>query len=57
MRTASHSNLSPFAKCSSFSSSMLMTLESMTRMGPFLRTGWRVMISTHQAPASHFIMG
>src|SRR6266581_2932775 len=29
-RTASHSNLSLFAKCSSFNSSMLMTLESIT---------------------------
>src|SRR6266540_1150975 len=33
-RTASHSNLSPFAKCSSFNSSMLMTLESITLIGP-----------------------
>src|SRR5947207_3665020 len=32
-RTASHSNLSPFAKCSSFNSSMLMTLESITLIG------------------------
>src|SRR5437667_6181103 len=32
-RTASHSNLSPFAKCSSFNSSMLITLESITLIG------------------------
>src|SRR5438445_140121 len=33
-RTASHSNWSPFAKCSSFNSSMLTTLESITLIGP-----------------------
>src|SRR5260370_6188455 len=41
MRTASHSNLSPFSKCSSFNSSMLMTRESITLIGPpRLRPHW-----------------
>src|SRR5438094_6838242 len=44
MRTASHSNLSPFAKCSSLSSSMLTTLESITLIGYF---------SAHDVGASH----
>src|SRR2546429_2093291 len=43
-RTASHSNWSPFAKCSSFNSSMLMTLESitLTRGPPRLRPHWPI---------------
>src|SRR5439155_6887841 len=43
-RTASHSNLSPFTKCSSFNSSMLMTLESITLIrGPArLRPHWPI---------------
>src|SRR5258706_3176287 len=43
MRTASLSNLSPFSKCSSFNWSMLMTLESITLIGPpRLRPHWPI---------------
>src|SRR5438270_9878889 len=43
MRTALHSYLSPSAKCSSFNSSTLMTLESITLIGPpRLRPHWSI---------------